>query len=201
MQIATQSYIVERMLYYWSRLYEQQLKKSENYNHLEKTIEILIADFNILHLENLPYHTKWKIIEEKDRKVILTDKLEFHIIELSKIKEITEDSKLLDWLHFIENPKSERVIMKMKENEELKEAGEKLQNLSEDEILESIVEAELRQRRDKNAIYDAGIEQGIKQNQQQVVKKLIEEKASIDFIIKVTGLTNKEIEQIAQSKN
>ena len=85
MQIATQSYIVERMLYYWSRLYEQQLKKSENYNHLEKTIEILIADFNILHLENLPYHTKWKIIEEKDRKVILTDKLEFHIIELSKI--------------------------------------------------------------------------------------------------------------------
>ena len=89
----------------------------------------------------------------------------------------------------------------MKENEELKEAGEKLQNLSEDEILESIVEAELRQRRDKNAIYDAGIEQGIKQNQQQVVKKLIEEKASIDFIIKVTGLTNKEIEQIAQSKN
>ena len=66
-------------------------------------------------------------IEEKDRKKILTEKFELCIIELSKIegKENLKD-KLLDWLYFLENPKSERVTKIMEENEAIKEAVEKV---------------------------------------------------------------------------
>ena len=46
------------------------------------------------------------------------------------IKNINDN--LLDWLMFLENPKSERVIKKMDENKALKEAKQKLDKLSED---------------------------------------------------------------------
>ena len=75
MQIANKEDIIERILYYWGRIYTRQIKEGEEYKRLEKTIVILIADFKIKSLEKLEYHTKWKIIEEKDRKIIFTDKL------------------------------------------------------------------------------------------------------------------------------
>ena len=34
---------------------------------------ILIADFEVKELEEQEYHSKWKIIEEKERKKILTE--------------------------------------------------------------------------------------------------------------------------------
>ena len=112
-----QKNIIERILYYWGRIYTRQIKEGEEYKRLEKTIIILITDFKIKSLEKSEYHTKWKIIEEKDRKIILTDKLELHIISLEKMRE-NEGRKmqdeLLDWLYFLENPKSERVKEKEK---------------------------------------------------------------------------------------
>ena len=91
----------------------------------------------------------------------MTQKLEIDIIELPKIigKEKEQDN-LLDWLYFLENPKSERVTEKMKENENLKEAVKKLDNLSEDEKMQRI--ADLRQKAimDEKAIYEKGLEIG-----------------------------------------
>lgn len=75
------------MLYYWSKIYTKQIKAGEDYNKLEKTIVILIADFNIKGLEEVTYHSTWKIMETNyAKKLILTDKLELDIIELSKIR-------------------------------------------------------------------------------------------------------------------
>ena len=75
----------------------------------------IITEFELKGLEELGYHTEWKIIEEKGRKKILTDKLEIHILELNKIRgKENEDDELLDWLFFIDNPKSERVREAMK---------------------------------------------------------------------------------------
>lgn len=131
------------MLYYWSRIYAKQLKKGQEYKELEKTIVILIANFEIEGLEDLKYHTEWKIMDRETQKVILTDKLELHIIELPKVK-VEEQGELIDWLLFLENPKSERVREKMEENEELKEAVEKLEGMSQDEYMQRI--ADLREK-------------------------------------------------------
>ena len=120
MQVAEQEEIIERILFYWSKLYSKQIKSGKSYDTLQKAIIILITNFNVQGLESLEYHTSWKIIEEKYRTTILTEKLEFHIIELPKIKE-EEQEELIDWLLFLENPQSERVKTKMEENEELKE--------------------------------------------------------------------------------
>lgn len=57
------------------------------YQILQKAIVILITDFKIENLEELDYHSRWKIMEDKQgKKIILTQKLEIDIIGLMKIK-------------------------------------------------------------------------------------------------------------------
>lgn len=181
--------IIERILYYWSRIYSKQLKKSQNYINLEKTIVILIADFKIKNLENLDYHTEWKIIDLETRKSILTDKLELHIIEIPKVKEAKEQDELIDWLHFLENPKSERIEMKMKENDELKEAVEKLQGMSEDEYMQRIADLREKAILDENTLRSTGEKEG----KIQVAKKMLKMGIDLKTIIEATGLDEKDI--------
>ena len=201
LQIVDRKNIIERILYYWSKLYSRQIRSGEDYELLEKTIVILITNFKIKELETLEYHSSWKIIEENDRKVILTNKLEIHIMELPKIEgKENEKDELLDWLYFLENPKSERVEEKMKENENLKEARKKLDGLSEDERMQKI--AELRQKAimDEKAIYkkgiEEGIEKGVEKNNIEIAKKMLEENIDIDFISRMTGLTKEKIKEL-----
>lgn len=206
LQIVDKKNIIERILYYWSRLYSRQIKSGEDYKILQKAIVILITDFKIENLEELDYHSRWKIMEDKQgKKIILTQKLEIDIIELPKIigKEKEQDN-LLDWLYFLENPKSERVTEKMKENENLKEAVKKLDNLSEDERMQRI--ADLRQKAimDEKAIYEKGLEVGIekgimegsRKEKIEIAKKMLELKIDKETIAKATGLTEQEIEKI-----
>ena len=218
LQIVDKKNIIERILYYWSRLYSRQIKSGEDYKILQKAIVILITDFKIENLEELDYHSRWKIMEDKQgKKIILTQKLEIDIIELPKIigKEKEQDN-LLDWLYFLENPKSERVTEKMKENENLKEAVKKLDNLSEDERMQRI--ADLRQKAimDEKAIYEKGLEIGLEKGIQrgmekgiekgimegsqkekiEIAKKMLELKIDKETIAEATGLTEQEIEKI-----
>lgn len=93
MQMVDKKNIVKRLLYYWARQYSRQLKKSKDYNDLKRTIIILIANFKIKHINDLPFHSRWKIIEEKDRKIVLTEDFELNIIELPKNKCIEPNQK------------------------------------------------------------------------------------------------------------
>ena len=204
MQLIDKNNIIERMLYYWSKMYTKQIKAGGDYKKLEKTIVILIADFNIKGLEEVEYHSTWKIIETNSvKKLILTDKFELDIIELSKIKgRENEKDQLLDWLIFLENPESERVARKMEENENLKEAVEKLDRISEDEKMQRIIELREKAIRDEHAIYDKGlddgIEKGAKEEKIKIVKSMLKENMDIEIIIKITGLTKEEIEKLKE---
>ena len=71
--------IVERILYYWGRTYIRGIKKAEKYKNLDRTVSILIANFEIKGLEELSYCSRWKLIETKTRKVILTEYMEVDI--------------------------------------------------------------------------------------------------------------------------
>ena len=194
LQIVDKKNIIERVLFYWSRLYSKQIKAGEDYEVLQKTIVILITNFKIENLEELSYHSTWQIMETKStKKIILTKKLEIDIIELPKIegKEEVKD-ELLDWLYFLEEPKGERVTKNMEENEELKEAVEKLDSLSADERMQRI--AELRQKAiwDERAIYARGKQIGAR----EIAKELLNKDMPIEEIIKITRLTKEEIEKI-----
>ena len=198
MQLIDKNNIIERMLYYWSKMYTRQIKAGDDYNKLEKTIVILIADFNIKRLEEVEYHSTWKIIETNSvKKLILTDKFELDIIELLKIKgRENEKDQLLDWLIFLENPESERVTRKMEENENLKEAVEKLDRISEDEKMQRIIELREKAIRDEHAIYAKGVDDGIEKGIMKIAKSMLKKGMNVSDIIEITGLTKEEIEKL-----
>lgn len=207
--------LIERILYYWSRIYGRNLKSSQDYIELKKTIGVLIVNFEIKKLKELGYHSKWKIIEEEKRKLILTEDLEIHIIEIPKIyniKEKEQEEELVKWINFIENPESKKVEEYMKENKELKEAKEKLEVMSEDEKMQILAELRLKAIRDEKAVerfgynqgMENGIEKGIKQGKKagkiegikEMAKKMKEEGIDIETIQKITNLTEEEINSL-----
>ena len=106
-------------------MYSRSIKAGTDYLELEKTIVILISDYELKALKNIPqYSTKWQIREEKYSQIVLTDVLELYIIELPKFMKYKENKrKQMDsWLKFIENPE----VVKMSENVEINKAKEEL---------------------------------------------------------------------------
>ena len=210
MQMATQETILKRILYYWSRVYTKNIKKSQDYNALKKTIQVLITNFEIKELKGLEYRTKWKIIEEKERKRILTDEFEICIIEIPKIYKLSpkkQTQEVIKWIYFFENPENKEAwgyMKKEEEPEEIKEAREKLRVISEDEKMQRIVElrqkAIMDEKAGKEYARNQGIEegktQGIEVGKMQVAKRMKEKGFDINTIKDLTGLTKKEIENI-----
>ena len=212
LQVVVKENIKERILYYWSRLYTKGIQQGKDYQELEKAIVILITDFKIKGLEELQYHSKWRIMEE-EKRIVLTDKLEIDMIELPKIEETgKENQELLDWLHFIENPEDERVAKRMEENKELKEAKEKLEEMSQDETMQRMAELREKAIMDEKEVYRTGYHEGIergvecgiergkkigmKENKKEIAKNMSKEQIPIEIIVKVTGLTKEEIETL-----
>ncbi len=181
MQLIEKDKLFERILYYWSRIYTKQIKSGNDYVFLNKTIEVLIVDFEIDSLKELEYHTMWKIIETKYRKNVLTDELEIHIIEIPKVyKLIGEKQKeeLVKWLEFIEDPTSKEVEIYMNENEGIKEARNKLEGLSGDERLQKLEELRLKAIMDEKAerrfAIKKGLEEGLKKGLEKGLKEGLE---------------------------
>ena len=213
MQVVENENIIKRILYYWGKLYTRNLKAGEDFGELKRTIVILIADFKVKGLEEQEYHSKWKIIEERTRKTILTNDLELHILEIPKIKvEGIEKTDLIKWLKFIDNPKSKEVEEYMKENVAIKQANEKLDKMLEDEHLRKIAEwremAIIEENSMKKSAYRKGREEGKirgeargeargkKLEKRETAKKLKELNVDINIIIQSTGLTKEEIEKL-----
>ena len=215
MQLIEKDKLFERILYYWSRIYTKQIKSGNDYVFLNKTIEVLIVDFEIDSLKDLEYHTMWKIIETKYRKNILTDELEIHIIEIPKIYRLIgekQKEELVKWLEFIEDPTSKEVENYMNENEGIKEAKTKLEGLSEDERLQRLEELRLKAIMDEKAIRSFAIKKGLEEGRKEgrkegmkegmekgikkIAKKMKEKGEDTKYIQEITGLTEEEIKAL-----
>lgn len=202
MQVVEQKDIEKRILFYWSKLYYSGIHEGEGYKKLRKTIAILIANFDVEAIKDIPkYHTKWEIREEEYSKVILTEMLEIHIIELSKLtrqlKEgiIEAKDKVALWAQFIIDPEmlGEEV---MKENEDIKMANEELEKLKQDEREEWLAFSRLMYKMDKKAAEEYQYEKGIKDTQKEVVLNLNKMKIKTEDICKAVNLTKEEVEKI-----
>ena len=184
-------------------MYTKSIKSSEKYENLERSIIILITDYNLDNLKKIPdYLTKWNIREEKYPHLILTDAIEIYIIETRKAKEmlLKDNQTLNQWLQFINNPKA----VSSMENKEIKKAKKVLEDISQNEKERYLTELREKYIMDQHAIeahgFDKGLEQGISQGIAQekieIAKKMKNKGSKIDEIIELTGLTEEEINKI-----
>src|SRR5262245_6964810 len=94
-------YFPQRLLYYWARLYPQQLQEGDPYSLLRPTISICFVN-DVLFPELADYHVpfaRW----DPGHRVRFTDDLAIHVLELPKFTRAAEQlSGPLDlWLDFL----------------------------------------------------------------------------------------------------
>ena len=195
MQLVDEKNIEKRIIFYLSKMYTQNLKKSHNYSELNKCISILFIDFELEKLKEIPkYLTKWNIREETYGKIILTDVLEFYIIEMPKINKYSSVNTLLDtWVKFISN--SEGLNME-NADESIKKAKEVLDEISEDEHEQYLAHLREKYIFERQGIEEAGFDKGAKAKQIEIAKKMKAKNMKIDEIAEITGLTKEEIEKL-----
>ncbi len=209
MQVNREPDFKERTLFYWSKLYSEELKAGDEYAELKQTICINIINFNLF--ESKDYHSHFKIIE-KERQEVLTEKFGIHFFELKKVKESKKEKPMEDWLNLI-NAETEDDLMAIQQatiNPEVKEAIVILKNLSADEKIRQ--EAFYREKRlhdEASALGGArreGIEKGRAEGQAEgkilkaveVVNKLLQQNFPLENALFIAGIDEKTYEKYAK---
>ncbi len=162
LQVIPYEYMANRMLEYWSEMYDYKIVSGQDYSVLKPSISILIADYRLKELSNInKYHTIWNLREENYLNTILTPNMEMHILEIPKINndEILKD-ELVQWLKFIENPENKEVEKFMEENRFLKQAREELAYLSGEPDFQQEVKDRARFLRDVYYMKQAALKEG-----------------------------------------
>ena len=134
MQVNREPDFKDRTLFYWSKLYSDELKVGEEYGELKQTICINIINFDLFDCED--YHSNFRILEN-ERKELLTDKFSIHFFELKKLGKFKKDRRMEDWLDLI-NAETESDLMEIQNKSTIPEVHEtivKLRELSADEKL------------------------------------------------------------------
>ena len=209
-QIKNEYNMIQRTLYYWSKMYSEQIQNRDNYSKLERTVCINILNFK--YLKNDKYHNAYRLKEITSNEE-LTDLQEIHFIELPKFNEIgnkeyVENVEKMDalekWLEFLVEPESNTVRQLELSNEEIKLAKSELYRLSMDSK-----EREQYNMREK-AIYDRisalenaeakgkkeGKLEGKLESKLEVVKESLSQGLEISLISKIKGLSEEEILKI-----
>ncbi|MBN9565281.1 MAG: PD-(D/E)XK nuclease family transposase [Alphaproteobacteria bacterium] len=84
-QIAHDKDYDKRALYYWAKLYTEQLEPADHYRTLNKAIGIHILNFTSVP-QSQKYHNIFKVLEKETYLPYFED-MEIHTIELSKFEE------------------------------------------------------------------------------------------------------------------
>ena len=196
-QISDEADYDKRALYYWAKLYTEQLKVAQDYSALSKAIGIHILNFtSIPQAKN--YHNVFHITEKENGFAYFKD-LELHTIELNKftsdsseeLKDIVAKTRnALDmWVAFLTRHdllKADRLPKEL-DNEELKKAlhvldvlnfSEEERELYEDHLKWLRIEANTLKKTAEKALAEGisiGKQEGISIGEARGIKKGIEE--------------------------
>ena len=99
-QISDEADYDKRALYYWAKIYTEQLKVAEDYSKLSKAIGIHILNFTSIP-EVKKYHNVFHITEKETGLLYFKD-LELHTIELKKFSD-NSDEELADIVLKVKN--------------------------------------------------------------------------------------------------
>ena len=196
-QVKNEYNMIKRSLYYWSKMFENQIVEGDNYNKLAKTVCINILDFKYLKNDN--FHNAYRL-KEINTNEELTDTIELHFIEIPKLRKLNDTEEISDmleaWIAFIQSPDSELVEKLEMSKEEIKEAKSELLRMSADskdrfmyeKRKESILEkVSLIESAEQKGI-EKGLIEGANKKAIEIAKNLILNGLENELIKNATGL-------------
>ena len=202
------SEFVQRTIFYWAKMYTENLKTGEVYTKLPKciTINIVGEGFDL----NSLIHSEYNVVEKhlNDR---LSDELEIHFLNLAKVKEQDENTesdekkkKLYNWLKFIETDDTEVRNMLAQESPMMAKANTTIEVMEMSPKEKWLYENRMKYEHDKaswkHVGYQEGIEQGIErgsyQTKLETAKLMRMHNYPIAEICTISGLSKEEVEAI-----
>ena len=201
------SEFVQRTIFYWAKMYTENLKTGEVYTKLPKCITINIVGEGF-DLNNL-IHSEYNVVEKhiNDR---LSDELEIHFLNLAKVKDeenIEQDEKkkkLYNWLKFIETDDEEVRNMLAQESHMMRKANTTIEVMEMSPKEKWLYENRMKYEHDKaswkHVGYQEGIERGLDkgayQNKLETAKLMKKMNYPLNDICTISGLSVEEIESL-----
>ena len=215
MQVQDLKNIDKRSTHYMSKMLSDELKKSEEYIQVKKTIVINFLNFEFYQRNSYRSVAHMKFEKTKPQEFIdmgytkedeiATKDLEMHFIEIPKfVKKNSEaNTKLEQWLWLIVG-REEKIKMAKKENKEIKKAMDIIDEMSMDpkewELYESrrlaIMDYNTGMHQSREDGRAEGRKEGEKKKQLEIAKELLKLGMNIDDIQKAPKLTKEEIENL-----
>jgi predicted transposase/invertase (TIGR01784 family) len=151
MQMVARAALPHRFLYYWSRLYAEQLVQGDTYQRLCPTISICFVNGRLFP-DRLSHHRRFRLLDA-DSSLLLTDQLEIHVLELPNFEcELADLLEPLDfWLYFLKNGEELDAdsLPEPLNREEVRRAMEVLKMVSQEALEREIYEGRMKAKRDK----------------------------------------------------
>ena len=192
-QLKNEYNMIKRSLYYWSKLYSEQLNEGEDYNLLKRTICINILNFK--YLKTRKFHSAYRLKEIYSNEE-LTDVAEIHFIEIPKLEEGTDEKDMLvNWVEFLKDPESEKVRSLEMNIEEIRQAKDELIRMSNDDTQRQIYEMRAKTLKDKVSALNEAERKGAKNKAMEIAKSLLDVLDEKTISLK-TGLSIDEIKNL-----
>lgn len=194
-QLTDQGNMDKRTLFYWGKMYLENIKQGQDYTSLEKVITINILDFEFLGTEN--YQSSFHLWEDIEKDYMLTDVVEIHFLELPKFRNKKDkdyrENAIERWLMFLEKDISETTLKElMSLDTAIEKAEQKIEYLSSDEeAMRIYYERERSLHERANMISSAEERKAV-----EIAKNLLNMNIPVEQIALATGLTEEEINKI-----
>ena len=178
MQVENKPYMSKRVLYYTSKSYISNIKKSESYMNLRPIIFIGILDFTMF--DNKDYLSKFLITNAETNTHEFKD-FELNFIELPKFKKEEEELETIidKWVYFIKNAENIEMIPQNVDDKGLLEAYQTAQEYmwSEKELdlydymgmrkTDKLLELQFAQEKGFKSGLKEGIEKGVEKGREE----------------------------------
>ncbi|MDR0288176.1 MAG: Rpn family recombination-promoting nuclease/putative transposase [Clostridiales bacterium] len=211
----------ERSIFYQSKMVTEQILSGQDYSIIKRVVSIVITDYELIpgdddYIHQFRYRTK-------DGREF-TDLTEINTLELCKLPANADNSEHWYWMEFIKTDRGDVLDMLAEKNPKIKKAAGVLKELSADERNRMLFDEQEKIRRDIVSMMGGakreGIIEGIKEGtikglkegeikgrkegeikaKTEVAKNLLKLNLPIEEIIKCTGLTLEEVENLTAVK-
>ena len=204
MQMKNLHNIENRTTLYGAKVLAREEARGKNYNDIKNVIMINILNYELTEFKE--YVSETVVVLDKHREYEIIKGMKWYFIELPKFRKAhpNMDEKLNQWLAFIDDNDRGKIKMAEKKNKTLEKARKEMTYLTGDEEIRRLAELREKWEMDWNSSMDyskregirEGIKEGAKEKNLENAKKMREEKIPIETIMKITKLTQEEIENL-----
>jgi predicted transposase/invertase (TIGR01784 family) len=208
----------ERAIFYLSGMVREQIAPGESYRKIKRAICILITGYEEIH-DSPRYHNRYWFYDP-DSGSLFSKLVEIHTLELPKLPEHGDKTKLCAWLAFIRATKEEEFDMLAQKDPDIALAVVKLKTLSQDERLRELaisrekLEWDIASREhgaEKRGL-ERGLERGLKEGLEkgrleglekgrrsaslEIARAMLASGVEVEIVLKTTGLSRDDLAQM-----